>query len=688
MRWQLTGASRKVGVKKTMNEISAIQSGLTQAEGLEQPLKLELDLNVLNHLGINLYSNTPAVLTEIVANAWDADAKVVDVTIDDAANTITISDDGMGMDYEDLKLKFLTVGYPRRDHGETASPGGRQCMGRKGIGKLAMFSLAKNIVVVTRKTGGSPYGLIFSVVDLKARIKEKKEYIPQRIVDFKEYPIPVSGTIIKLIEVQTNVNKTESFLRRRIARRFSVIGAARNFQVKVNGRPIGLDDRAFYPDIQFLWTFGDEAKAAATKAACRSLNPKYHRHFDGVTFGRMTVDGFIGSVVKPEQLKKDGDNNNTITLLANGRLFEEDLQKRIDDSKVFNSYLVGELEVNDLDLNDRPDIAVSSRQGVQEDDSRYQDFLAYIKTRLSNIATDWDVWRRELGGAQMVAEFPKLQDWLDTLSPRHRSKAQQLINKINTIRFNGTEEYQKAQRREVVKAQVLAFEKLRLQDNLDSIASIDVEKNVSEFREIMITVEDLEASLHRDIISQRLAVIKKLDDDQQSKVRELVVQKHIYNHLWLVDSKWEYKENPTDWELRLTDHLRAACPDTTEGARLDIGYRTAAGRYIIIELKKPGLPISAGSLLDQGEKYVMAMTDYFDKNPGSSPIPDQFPSIDVVFIVDKAPRLHELQQGRLRNMNGRITTYRDLVIQANSAYEDYLQASKKVGRIREIIESI
>ncbi|MDF5936957.1 hypothetical protein P4126_31025 [Pseudomonas aeruginosa] len=170
----------------------------------------------------------------------------------------------------------------------------------------------------------------------------------------------------------------------------------------------------------------------------------------------------------------------------------------------------------------------------------------------------------------MVAEFPKLQDWLDTLSPRLRS-AQQLINKINTIRFNGSEEYQKIQRREVVKAQVLAFEKLRLQDNLDAIANIDVERNVSEFREIMITVEDLEASLHRDIISQRLAVIKKLDDDQRNKVREVVVQEHIYNHLWLVDSKWEYKESATDWELRLTEHLRAACPDTTERARLDIG---------------------------------------------------------------------------------------------------------------------
>ncbi len=658
------------------------------AEVQEQPLKLELDLNVLNHLGINLYSNTPAVLTEIVANAWDADATSVDVVIDSGSNTITITDDGVGMDYSDLKTKFLTVGYPRRDHGETRTPSGRQCMGRKGIGKLAMFSLAKNIVVVTRKEGGNPYGLIFSVEELKEKIKDKKEYVPERISDFSSYILPVSGTIIKLIDLQQRVNKTESFLRRRIARRFSVIGAANNFNVRVNKVPIGLSDREFYPDIQFLWTFGDERKAEAAKAACRNLKNKYHRHFEGVTSGGMAVDGFIGSVVKPEQLKKDGDNNNTITLLANGRLFEEDLQKRIDDSKVFNSYLVGELEVNDLDLNDRPDIAVSSRQGVQEDDPRYQDFIGYIKSRLSDIAANWDTWRREVGGAQMVAEFPKLQDWLDTLSPRLRSKAQQLINKINTIRFNGTEEYQKVQRREVVKAQVLAFEKLRLQDNLDAIANIDVERNVSEFREIMITVEDLEASLHRDIISQRLAVIKKLDDDQRNKVREVVVQEHIYNHLWLVDSKWEYKESATDWELRLTEHLRAACPDTTEGARLDIGYRTTAGRYIVIELKKPGLSVTASSLLDQGEKYVIALGEYFEKNPESSPIQGQMPSIDVVFIVDKAPRLHELQKGRLRNMNGRITTYRDLVVQANLAYEDYLQASRKVGRIREIIENI
>ncbi|HHY01814.1 MAG TPA: hypothetical protein GX686_02960 [Paracoccus sp.] len=39
-------------------------------------------LNALEHPGINLYSNIPAVLSEIVADAWDADAE--NVTIDNA----------------------------------------------------------------------------------------------------------------------------------------------------------------------------------------------------------------------------------------------------------------------------------------------------------------------------------------------------------------------------------------------------------------------------------------------------------------------------------------------------------------------------------------------------------------------------------------------------------------------------
>lgn len=75
---------------------------------------MSLSLNVLNHLGINLYSNIPAVLSEIVANSWDADATRVDITISD--DEIVIKDDGCGMSAEDINNKFLYVGYQKENN--------------------------------------------------------------------------------------------------------------------------------------------------------------------------------------------------------------------------------------------------------------------------------------------------------------------------------------------------------------------------------------------------------------------------------------------------------------------------------------------------------------------------------------------------------------------------------------------
>lgn len=78
----------------------------------EAKYKMSINLQVLNHLGLNLYSNTSAVLSEVVANAWDADATQVDIKI--SGDTITITDNGNGMDLSDINHKYLTVGYQKR----------------------------------------------------------------------------------------------------------------------------------------------------------------------------------------------------------------------------------------------------------------------------------------------------------------------------------------------------------------------------------------------------------------------------------------------------------------------------------------------------------------------------------------------------------------------------------------------
>ncbi|MCW8918552.1 MAG: ATP-binding protein [Gammaproteobacteria bacterium] len=661
----------------------------------DRSLEIKLDLNVLNHLGFGLYSNTPAVLTEIIANAWDADAHDVRIDIDEKQRVIVIKDNGIGMDYDSLQEKFLTVGYARRSHGETTTPGGRQCMGRKGIGKLAMFSLALEINVISKVEGGEATGFTILVNDLRSKIENGETYFPTLLEDTSGYDIGDHGTLIELRRINKIISQTKRHLKRRIARRFSVISERNNFHVYVDGSRVTLADRGFYKDIQFLWTFGDEDNAEEVKTLSTSF--KHHNHYEGrtQTLG-LYVTGFIGSVAKPEQLKEDlgeGEKlwNNTITVLANGRVFEEDIQKRLDDSKLFNSYLVGELQVNALDDNDQPDIAVSSRQGIQEDDPRFKEFVAYIKSRLSEMAVKWDEWRRDISGNEILADFPAIKEWLDTLNPHIRPKARQFISKIGTIRFTGDEEQQTRLKREVLKSQVLAFEKYKLQDNIDAVDSLNLERNLEEFRSIMVSIRDLEASIYHDVIRERLSVIKKLNQHDSNQVRERVVQDHIYEHLWLVDPSWEHKRE-TDYERTLTEHLKSACPDSEEGARIDIGYRTTSGRYIIIELKKPGINTTMEALISQGTKYSIAINDYFQQNPGSCPSHGVVPVIEIVFLVGKRPHTttasNAIYEVQLRGINATINTYKDLVTNATKAYEEYLGKTQELDKLQKILEAI
>src|SRR5437762_6139406 len=82
---------------------------------MPDPLTLSLDMNLLNHLGIGLYASAPAVLTELVANAWDAEATAVSIDLDFSKKQVITSDDGHGMNGSTIQSKFLTVGYSRRD---------------------------------------------------------------------------------------------------------------------------------------------------------------------------------------------------------------------------------------------------------------------------------------------------------------------------------------------------------------------------------------------------------------------------------------------------------------------------------------------------------------------------------------------------------------------------------------------
>ena len=173
---------------------------------MEYKYTMSLSLNVLNHLGINLYSNVPAVLSEIVANSWDADAQNVSVDINNCE--IIIEDDGCGMTASEINGHFLKVGYQKREEKQVSDTFNRQFMGRKGIGKLSMFSIAKTVEVYSRKTvnGTVEENALRMNVDVIAdTIKNEnktaeRDYHPEILDEFP--PLEKDGTKIVLKDLK------------------------------------------------------------------------------------------------------------------------------------------------------------------------------------------------------------------------------------------------------------------------------------------------------------------------------------------------------------------------------------------------------------------------------------------------------------------------------------------------------
>lgn len=651
--------------------------------------EIQIDLNVLNHLGMSLYSNTPAVLTEIISNAWDADATEVNITLNTGdIPEVIITDNGHGMSEEDIIHKFLTVGYARRDNKRSKSDTlGRQVMGRKGIGKLAMFSLANKIQIFSAKQDEVPQAFEINVDALQKAIKNKETYKATPI----DFPSDMKlGTTIRLFELKKSIERTQTYLRKRLARRFSVIGESNGFLVKINDSEISPTDRDFLSDLEFLWEFGDPDpdRAAACKKLIKKTTLDNVIEFEGKSYH---VSGYIGSVEKPSHLSKDPEiSNNTVTVIANGRVFEEDILLEFGSAKVFTNYLVGEIVADFLDDNNLPDMATSSRQKLQQNDPRYPVLKGFFERALSAVDKNWDEWRREKGVKDAKTTSPTLTEWLGKLKKSEKKAAEKLIGQVNTFQFSGDEEQQKVSKKTVLKNTVLAFEKLRIQDNLDSLDKIS---NLSSeaFKEVFASVDDIEASLFFEITSQRLKVIEKFQKLTDENELEKTVQEYLYKHLWLLDPSWERVTGETYIEQTLSKELKEINPDAISGARIDIAYKTISGKHVIIEMKRPKVKPDIMKLVEQGNKYRLATHQWYQNHPKSC-VNNLPPQIDIIFLLgsnyDMTGFDNQFITSQLHSINAKVLTYDDLITQSYQSYQEYLERRSEAANLSKLVNSL
>jgi len=152
-------------------------------------LRLKFHGRIIDHLGIQMYQSPVASVAELIANAWDADAESVNVTLPSSlgsGSSIVIEDDGVGMTYEECQDRYLNVGWCRRGSQSTerTKEKNRPVLGRKGIGKFAGFGIAQIVKIeTTSKETGERTVFTLDLKDLRTG-----EY-----VSTEERPIPVDA---------------------------------------------------------------------------------------------------------------------------------------------------------------------------------------------------------------------------------------------------------------------------------------------------------------------------------------------------------------------------------------------------------------------------------------------------------------------------------------------------------------
>jgi signal transduction histidine kinase len=106
-------------------------------------IKFTVDAALLSELGERLVGKPYIALGELVKNSYDADANNVSIRF--GSDRIEIIDNGYGMDFKEFKSFWMRVGSQHKQQQRYSRNFQRPMTGSKGIGRLAVQFLAKEI---------------------------------------------------------------------------------------------------------------------------------------------------------------------------------------------------------------------------------------------------------------------------------------------------------------------------------------------------------------------------------------------------------------------------------------------------------------------------------------------------------------------------------------------------------------
>jgi hypothetical protein len=670
----------------------AAAKAATVAGHSESQYTLTISRLTIDKLGVKLYDKVSAVVAELIANSYDADATEVVVELPlgtelaskdpdtnesvDKGLEIVVRDNGHGMTPTEARDFYLQVGRDRRVHSEQGTRSrtkNRPVMGRKGIGKLAPFGICKHIEVLS--SGGDPvkgkgYLTTHFFLDFDEIVQDTDVPVPLKKGDLDGTYQAKTGTTIKLTSFLPKRVPDATTFHRQVATRFAL--ADPEFVIRLrNTRPDSLGE------------FDVEHSQVATVD---------ETHTDLATHPVVMPDGSELPVKGWLALAKESYKNEELAgvrIYARGKIVAttRDFEQPAGFTGEFTmrSYLVGEVHADWLDEDGGEDLIRTDRQSILWDSERGQALRAWGAALIKQIAAISREPRRK----------QKSEIFMETARLEERA----------TDRYGGDEAVVEAA--VSLGKQIGAFadmDELEDAEYVDGLAEVILsvaphQALVGAFKEISkqqdATIEQLiglfgktriaEMASYSQIADERVKSVKELQEViNKPDVVEGDLQILIASAPWLIRPDWSVLTDNRSLKVFRDQFIQWWKTKHGEDIDVAISYEKKRpdftlihhGRMLhVVELKAPGHAFS-GADYSRLENYVAAFREFFANHKA---LVADFPEgWQIDLIADSVSLTDQTQKIAFESFIETKTVVRqnwnDFLASAVTAHEKFLEA--------------
>lgn len=538
----------------------------------------------LEHLGTQMYKRRDVALAELVANAWDAGATEVSISVPTASDyqaatgEVSVTDNGSGMSPDQVDDEYLVIGRNRRAEGQ-AAPKSRRVMGRKGVGKLAGFGLGRKMHVSTWQHG-TVTSIELDGQKLKADGGQTKTLTIDGTVsdDTTALPYP-SGTRVVMSALKHKTPPDIQGLHQALARRFSrtVTG---EMKIVINGADLQ------QPQIDLSLREPEKEEKTEDLGDGNSI----------------TWWAGFSKTVLPSELQG-------FTVLVNGKTAQAPPYffgvEATASGQHGTKYLTGVIEADYLDdgEDDDSDRISTDRQEIDWEDESTRAFKAWGESLTRRLLRE-RASARGKAAEKRVLDNEGLASRLARLDPPSREKATKFIQSL------GSAETEEEKILPLADTIIQAFEYQQFHDYISELdAASDDPVQFAKAVDYMHGWRMLESRALLEVIKGRIEIVEKFFGmivNNATETAHTVGQDNLHDlvarYPWLLDPDWQVlaEEKTMTKQLREWGIEEGRDRDDT---RYDFLALQGDGQTVVIEIKRS---LHAATLedLQQLERYV------------------------------------------------------------------------------------